>query len=70
MQHGEPSRSACVGGRLMRAERGQTMVEKLLLFTVVAAALVAMFTYVQSSVASRMKNGADAFGHGLLHDGN
>ena len=52
------------------APRGQSMVEMTLLFFVVAVALVTFFSFIRSAVSSRIKTGADTFGHGMLHDGN
>ena len=46
------------------------MLETALLLAVVVGALVVFFTFIRSSVASRVKVGADSFGHGLLHNGN
>ena len=50
--------------------RGQSTVETALLLTVVAMALLTFFTFIRAAVSSRIKVGADTFGHGLLHDGN
>ena len=46
------------------------MLEATILLLVVASALVTFFTFIRASVASRVKVGADTFGHGLLHNGN
>ena len=46
--------------------RGQTIVEAALLLAIVAVALAALFSFIRASVSFRLKNGADAFGHGLL----
>lgn len=53
-----------------RLSGAQSMIEQLLLLTVVAMALVTMFTFLRDAVSSRVKAGSDTFGHGLLHDGN
>ena len=53
-----------------RRHRGQSTVETALLLLAVAAALVAMFTFIRNGVAGRLKAGADTFGHGMLHSGN
>ena len=49
--------------------RGSSFVESALLILVVAAALVTFFSFIRSAVSSRLKMGADAFGHGMLHNG-
>lgn len=49
---------------------GQSMIETAVLLMVVVGALVVFFTFIRASVASRVKVGADTFGHGLLHNGN
>jgi hypothetical protein len=46
------------------------MIETAVLLMVVVGALVVFFTFIRASVASRVKAGADTFGHGLLHNGN
>ena len=45
------------------------MTEAMLLILAVAAALVIFFSFIRASVSGRLKGGADAFGHLLLHDG-
>ena len=55
---------------LIRTRAGQSALEMLLLLLIVAAALVTFFTFIRNSVASRIKTGADTFGHGMLHNGN
>ena len=49
---------------------GQSTVETGLLLLVVTVALVTFFSFIRASVSSRLKTGVDAFGHGLLHEGN
>jgi Flp pilus assembly pilin Flp len=49
---------------------GQSVIETTLLLAVVAIALVTFFSFIRSAVSSRIKLGADTFGHGLLHNGN
>ncbi len=49
------------------ARRGQSVVEYAVLVVAVAAALVGMYGYLRSSLAHRMKGGADGIGHGLLY---
>ena len=49
---------------------GQSILETTVLLVMVAGALVFFFTFIRASVASRVKVGADSFGHGLLHNGN
>jgi Flp pilus assembly pilin Flp len=44
-------------------------VEVGLVLLLVAVALFAMFTFIRNSVSSRVKAGADTFGHGLLYNG-
>ena len=48
----------------------QSTIEMTLLLTVVAVALTTFFSFIRASVSSRLKVGADTFGHGLLHNGN
>lgn len=48
---------------------GQSMVETMLLLAVIAAALTVFFSFIRAAVSSRVKVGADTFGHGLLHNG-
>lgn len=50
-----------------RARRGQSMLEAAILFGAVVAALLVFHTFIKTSVASRLKSGADTFGHGLLY---
>jgi len=50
-----------------RKFRGQTTVEYAVLLTVVAMALITMFTYIRSAMAHRMKSGVDAVGKGMLY---
>ena len=50
--------------------RGQSILETTVLLAAVTAALVIFFSFIRSSVASRIKLGSDTFGHGLLHNGN
>lgn len=52
-----------------RGGRGQSILETTILLVVVTAALLVFFSFIRASVASRVKAGADTFGHGLLHDG-
>lgn len=47
---------------------GQSTVEAALLLGAVAVALVVFFSFIRASVSSRIKVGADTFGHGLLYD--
>jgi len=49
-----------------RRFRGQTTVEYAVLLTVVAMALVTLFTYIRSAISHRMKTGADGVGRGML----
>ena len=51
-------------------QEGQSMLELAVLLVVVTGALLVFFTFIRASVASRVKVGADSFGHGLLHNGN
>ena len=60
--------SHCILAR--RVARGQSTVEASLLLAAVAMALVTFFTFIRSSVSSRIKVGADSFGHGMLCDGS
>ena len=53
-----------------RMTKGQSLVETALLLCVVATVLLVFFTFIRSAVSSRIKIGSDAFGHGLLHNGN
>lgn len=55
-------------GRLR--DRGQSMIESVLLFVLAAAALAGMFSYIRSAMAHRIKSGADGVGQGLLYRGN
>lgn len=50
-----------------RNGRGQTTVEYAVLLTVVAMALITMFTYIRSAMAHRMKSGVDGMGRGMLY---
>lgn len=50
-----------------RVRRGQSTVETALLLGAIAMALVVFFSFIRSSVSSRIKGGADTFGHGLLY---
>ena len=52
---------------LRRHARGQSSVEQALLLVIAVAALVAMFSYIRSSLSHRFKVGADGMGHGLLY---
>ena len=54
---------------MSRRGRGQSTLETALLLMAVAAALVMMFSFIRNAVSWRLKGGADAFGHGMLHDG-
>lgn len=51
-------------------KRGQSTVETALLLLAVVTALVVFFSFIRNAVSSRIKLGADTFGHGLLHNGN
>ncbi len=53
-----------------RYAQGQSTIEYAVMVGVIVASLVVFFSYIRSSVAYRIKVGADAFGHGLLCDGN
>ena len=50
--------------------RGQSMLETAFLLGMIAIALVTFFSFIRNAVSSRVKAGADTFGHGLLHNGN
>lgn len=50
--------------------RGQSTVEMALLMMAIAVALAVFFSFIRSSVSSRIKAGADTFGHGMVHDGS
>ena len=50
--------------------RGQSIIETAVLLSLAAAALLVFFSFVRNAVSSRLKSGADTFGHGLLHNGN
>lgn len=52
----------------MESQRGQSTIEKTLLLLGIAAALLAFFHVLRTSLSARFKSGADAFGHGLLYD--
>ncbi len=52
-----------------RGKSGSTMVESALLILGTTIALVVFFSFIRNAVSSRLKGGADAFGHGMLHDG-
>lgn len=52
----------------MSGRRGQSTIEQALVFLAIGAALLVFFQFIRTSVASRFKGGADAFGHGLLYD--
>ena len=43
------------------------MIEAALLFLAVAVSLSIFFSFIKAAVSSRVKGGADAFGHGMLH---
>ena len=45
------------------------MLETAFLLGMIAIALVTFFSFVRNAVSSRVKVGADTFGHGLLHNG-
>lgn len=49
--------------------KGQATIETAVLVGAIAASLLVFFSFLRASVASRIKVGADAFGHGLLCDG-
>jgi hypothetical protein len=49
---------------------GQSILETAILMVAVTMALVVFFGFIRASVASRVKLGADTFGHGLLNDGD
>ena len=53
--------------RLVRSVRGQSVVEYTLVIVLAALALTAVFGYVRSALAHRMKTGADGIGHGMLY---
>jgi len=46
---------------------GQSSIESILLIAGVVGALLMFFAFVRSSVAFRIKTGADSFGHGMLY---
>ena len=52
------------------SREGQSVVEGSLLLAAIATALVVFFSFIRASVSSRIKVGADTFGHGLLCDGS
>ncbi len=43
---------------------GQSIIEGILLFAAIVSALVFFASFIRSSVAFRVKQGADSFGHG------
>jgi hypothetical protein len=45
------------------------MIETAMLIGMVGIALVVFFTFIRGAVSTRLKAGADTFGHGLLHNG-
>jgi len=53
-----------------RTRRGQATFETALLLLAITVALVTFFTFIRSAIASRLKGGADTFGHGMLHRGD
>ncbi len=57
------------GRRILQGREGSSMVESALLFLMLVAALVTFFSFIRSAISSRMKMGADSFGHGMLHNG-
>lgn len=58
-----------IGRERRWASRGQSILETAVLLAAVAGALMIFFSFIRASVASRLKVGADSYGHGLLHDG-
>ena len=53
--------------RLFTHSRGQSMAEYTVLIVAAVSALVAMFATIRSSLAGRMKRGADSVGHGMIY---
>jgi Flp pilus assembly pilin Flp len=53
---------------MIRTRRAQSAVEIAVLLAAVAAALIAMYTFIRSSASSRVKVGADVWGHGMNLD--
>ena len=43
------------------------MIEAALLFLAVAVSLTVLFSFIRAAISSRIKGGADTFGHGMLH---
>lgn len=46
------------------------MMETAFLLGVLTIALITFFSFIRNAVSSRVKIGADSFGHGMLHNGN
>ena len=53
-----------------RTTRGQSFIETAMLLGIVTVALVVFFSFIRNAVSSRVKIGADTFGHGVLPHGN
>lgn len=52
---------------LRRKSRGLSIVECAILFVLVIAAMVSMFSFIRSAVSHRMKTGVDGISQGMLH---